>query len=62
MFIQSIFMKILTILLVCWLGLATCQSSADDQELEIGINGEGPPEKQELPQVDYGNGNFYSLL
>ncbi|XP_016974466.1 uncharacterized protein LOC108041160 [Drosophila rhopaloa] len=48
MLIQSIFINILAILLVCWLGHVTCQSSADDQELEIGIKGEGPPEKQEF--------------
>ncbi|XP_017014409.2 uncharacterized protein [Drosophila takahashii] len=49
MLLQSIFMNILAIILVCWLGHVTCQSSADDQELEIGKNGEGPPEKQEFP-------------
>ncbi|XP_017125850.1 uncharacterized protein LOC108145147 [Drosophila elegans] len=49
MLIQSIFINTLAILMVFWLGHVTCQSSADDQELEIGIKGEGPPEKEEFP-------------
>ncbi|XP_037715945.1 uncharacterized protein LOC119550982 [Drosophila subpulchrella] len=55
MFLQSILMNILAIILACWLGHVTGQSSADDQELQIGSKGEGPPEKQEFP---WGNNDF----
>ncbi|XP_016958006.1 uncharacterized protein LOC108030001 [Drosophila biarmipes] len=61
MFSQSILMHILAIILVCWLGHVTGQSSADDQDLEIGSKGEGPPEKQEFPWVgsDYNVENIF---
>ncbi|XP_017077055.2 uncharacterized protein LOC108111924 [Drosophila eugracilis] len=61
MLIQSIFMNILAIILVCWLGHVTSQSSADDQELEIGSKGEGPPQKEEFhwDNNNYDLGNTY---
>ncbi|XP_022234044.2 uncharacterized protein LOC111082171 [Drosophila obscura] len=57
MWIQSIFLRALTILLVSWLGHVICQS--DDSHLLLsGQEGEGQPAKAEFPVWDDAQGEW----
>ncbi|KAH8275270.1 hypothetical protein KR026_004173 [Drosophila bipectinata] len=58
MLLKSIFVTILAIILVCWLGHVTCQADAETIEFEIGQAGNDEPSRNEFPVWDDAQGEW----